>query len=74
MNDMLQLNPYIRQSARELLRNRYFDKVRSPANEHQNPQKVKLPVDSDQAFNYEKGESETFSKLHYMEMMREVIN
>lgn len=44
---MVELNPYFRPSAKELLKNKYFDEVRVPEFEHSSRQKLSLELDSD---------------------------
>ena len=44
---MLQVNPYFRPTAKELLKNKYFDEVRIPAYEHSSPIKLSLEIDND---------------------------
>jgi len=50
---MLEMNPYFRSSAREVLKSSLFDDIRIHANERQAPNKLKLAVDQDDAFDYE---------------------
>ena len=47
------MNPYFRSSAREVLKSSLFDDIRIHANERQAPNKLKLAVDQDDAFDYE---------------------
>lgn len=44
---MLQINPYFRPSAKELLNNPYFDDVRIAELESATPPKLNLQIDSD---------------------------
>jgi hypothetical protein len=52
---LLVLNPYFRSSAREVIKNKIFDDIRIPFNEKQSEVKLKLSVDQDEAFDYDKG-------------------
>lgn len=45
---MLEINPYFRPTAKELLKNKYFDDVRVPKYEHSSKQKLSLDLDSDE--------------------------
>lgn len=52
---MLELNPYFRPSAKQLLKNPIFDSLRVSSNEKTSPYTVKLSVDSkEQMIDYEK--------------------
>ena len=52
---MLELNPYFRPSARQLIKNPIFDSIRVTQNEKTSPHTVKLSVDSkSQGIDYEK--------------------
>lgn len=66
---MLEINPYFRFSARELLKNPFFDDIRIVDNERQAPEKIKLPIDQDESFDYEKGVSHRFCKDDYIKML-----
>ena len=58
---MLEINPYFRKSARELIKNPYFDEIRVKDNEEHAPVKIKLDIDADGSFNYEEGKSTNFN-------------
>ncbi len=48
--NMLEFNPFFRQSARELLKNPMFDDIRIIENEKQSGDKLKLMIDADESF------------------------
>ena len=66
---LLEFNPYFRSSAREVLKNAIFDDIRITENERQAPQKLKLIVDQDDAFDYELGKTTKFTKEDYNKMI-----
>ena len=43
---MLEMNPYFRPSAKEILKNSYFDEVRIPEYEHSSNLKLSLDLDN----------------------------
>ena len=45
---MIEVNPYFRPTAKELLKNKYFDEVRVPEYEHSSRQKLSLEIDNDE--------------------------
>lgn len=45
LKGMLQFNPYMRLSAKEVLANPYFDDIRIPMNEESAPHKFKFDID-----------------------------
>ena len=51
---MLQFNPFLRPSAKELLKNKYFDDVREESKEITSPFKLNLEFDTDAKFDCEK--------------------
>ena len=60
LNNLLQLNPYFRWSPRECLRLSTFDDFRCQELENIKGTKIKLAVDQDQVYDYEKNESILF--------------
>lgn len=50
---MLEFNPFFRQTARELLKNPYFDNIRVADNEMHAPFKIQLNIDADDAYSYD---------------------
>jgi len=62
----MQFNPYFRWTPSELLKLSYFNDLRIPELEKSAPQKLKLEVDSDAAFDYENGESKMYAKKDYV--------
>ena len=69
----MEFNPFFRQSARELLKNAYFDDIRILKNEMHAPFKLKLDIDADGSFDYEKGNSKIFSKADYQQKIKKLI-
>lgn len=70
---MLQFNPYLRHSARELLKEPYFDDIRIAENERRSPGKLLLETDRDLTYDYEQGKALAFTKTDLMEsLLKEV--
>ena len=65
MQQMLQFNPYFRPSAVEILENKLFDSFRNDVKERSIKEvsnyQVFLPVDSDDAFDYENSKNTKYS-------------
>ena len=65
MEQMLQFNPYFRPSAVEILENKLFDNFRNDEKERSikkvSEYQVFLPVDSDDAFDYENTKNAKYS-------------
>ena len=53
LEQMLRLNPYLRPTAKELLKNKIFDKHRVKKNEVSTPYKIIIELDNSQPVNYE---------------------
>lgn len=54
LKQMLEINPYFRPSAKQLLKNKLFDKIRRKADVLQAPFRVKINIDEKEwAINYE---------------------
>lgn len=51
LQKMLEFNPYLRPSARELLEHKYFDPIRVSTNESSAKEKLCLEIDSDVNFD-----------------------
>lgn len=51
---MLEFNPYLRPSAKELLSLKYFDDVRDDELENSSPFKLNLEVDTDESYDCDK--------------------
>jgi len=73
LTSMLEFNPFFRSSAREILKHKIFDDIRIHENERQAPQKLKLEVDADDAFDYETGKSTKFTKEAYLKMIYQEV-
>jgi serine/threonine protein kinase len=67
--NMLEFNPYFRQSARELLKSKLFDDIRIVENEKQSVEKIKMIIDADESFDYESCKSSKFTKPDYIKMI-----
>ena len=69
-----EFNPYFRFSARELIKNKYFEDIRITKIEKPSSSKVMLEVDQDECFDYEEGKSLKFNRQDYMRMILEEVN
>ena len=70
---MLQFNPYMRLSAKEILANPYFNDIRIPMNEESSPSKFKFDIDQADSFDYDTGKSPKFTKLDYLTNIVNII-
>jgi hypothetical protein len=59
---MLQINPYLRASPNELLKSPLFDNIRRPPLEKSASLKLKLELDSSDAFDYENNSNPKFTR------------
>ena len=64
LSNLLTINPYFRWTASECLAHPIFNDIRNPSFESIPGKKIKLDVDQDDAFNYEEGVSEKFTREH----------
>ena len=69
MVHLIELNPFFRHSAGECLQNPIFDDIRIEFNESSAPTKLKLDVDTDEAFDYSSGKSLMYSTEDYIGMI-----
>ena len=60
LSNMLQFNPNFRQSPKQLLKNKLFDRIRNPEMERPAPFKISLDVDEEGSFDYENCKSLKF--------------
>ena len=67
------MNPYFRQSARELLKNSYFDSIRNVQNERHCDTKLQFDVDNDDVYSYEDTNSTKYDRNDYLEMILGVV-
>ena len=74
---MLQFNPYFRPSALEILKNDLFEDVRSDTRETSIKDlanyQIFLPVDSDDAFDYENNKNAKYSILELKSLLVQEI-
>ena len=68
------MNPYLRKSAKECLKNPIFDGIKVKEMEKSAKTKIKLLVDQDDSFDYTKGIGLKFEIKDYLEMMRNDID
>lgn len=73
LENMLEFNPSFRKSAGELLKNKVFDKIRKPQMEEPAPFQIKLAIDENGAFDYEKCKSDKFSMEDYKRILASEI-
>ena len=62
-------NPFYRCSASEALKCSIFDQLRESKKEKSSHAKITLEIDSDEAFDYEKGVSPLFKIIDYQRMI-----
>ena len=71
---LVQLNPFFRWTPSELLKLPYFNDLRIPELEKSAPQKLKLDIDRDEAFDYENGVSKLYTKKDYIAIIMNEYN
>ena len=69
LRNLLCFNPYFRWSINECIQSPVFDDIRSEQLENCATQKIKLEVDSDDAFDYEDRKSNKFTHLEYIDIL-----
>lgn len=69
LKSLLSFNPYFRWSPSECLAHPVFDDIRSHQLEQSAPHKIRLEVDSDDAFDYTEGKSNKFTKEDYLNIL-----
>ena len=60
VDKLLNLNPFFRESAAELIKLKVFDEVREKKSEKKASLKIKLDIDQDCAFDYDAGVSHKY--------------
>mmetsp|Transcript_3717 Transcript_3717/g.5608 ORF Transcript_3717/g.5608 Transcript_3717/m.5608 type:complete len:104 (-) Transcript_3717:16-327(-) len=73
VQSMLEFNPGFRESAKELLRNPIFDKVRNAAKEAPASSCVNLEIDKKGSFSYTQMKSELFQEADYIQLLKEEV-
>jgi uncharacterized protein YaaR (DUF327 family) len=73
LDNFLLVNPYFRSSASESLKWKVFRDVRNKSKEASAPGKLKLLVDRNDAFDYEKCESTRFDLSAYKKIIKETV-
>ena len=66
---MFSYNPDFRWSAKECLNSAYFDSIRKPELEKEAPYQIKLKIDEDGNFDYEKSKTLKFHNEQVIEMI-----
>ena len=69
LENLLTVNPYFRWTASECLAHPIFNDIRVKANESVTIGKISLEIDEDDAFDYEKGTSNKFTKSDLLQML-----
>ena len=69
LESLIQVNPFFRPTAFELLKNPIFDPFRDKHKEYCPFEKLMTPVDSDEAFDYVNGKSHIFKTQDYLKMI-----
>lgn len=67
------LNPFFRSSASEALKWNIFDKIRQKSKEQSSPIKIKLELDRDDAFEYEKLQSKKYDNKAYKVILAKTV-
>ena len=73
LENLLLLNPFFRSSASEALKWKIFNGIRHKSKEQSSPVKLKLDVDRDDAFDYEKLESKKYNLKAYKAILAETV-
>jgi hypothetical protein len=73
LDNFLLINPYFRSSASESLKWKVFSEIRDKSKETSAPGKLKLIIDRNDAFDYEKCESTKFDLKSYKKMIKETV-
>ena len=69
---MLQFNPYFRHTPEEALQSEAFAKFNNVDGDA--PAKVSLEIDAENAFNYEEGSSNLYTKQEYISLVTQVAD
>lgn len=69
LQSLLSFNPYFRWSPSECLAHPMFDDLRSYEAEESATNKIRLELDSDDAFDYTEGKSHKFTKDDYLNIL-----
>lgn len=73
LDKLLCLNPYFRSSASEAVKWKVFDEFNNKKKSNA-PRKLKLEVDRDDAFDYEKSQSKKYVLKDYKQMVFEIAD
>ena len=73
LNMMLEFNPYLRATPQECLQSKFFDNIRVPDLEKPAPYKIYLPIDMDDACDYENGNVCKYSREQLQQMIFEEV-
>ena len=71
LKNFLMFNPFYRYSASEALKCKVFDEIRDSKKEKSSHTKITLEIDSDEAFDYEKGSSPLFKLKDYQKIIEQ---
>ena len=69
LSNILCVNPYFRWTAAECLEHPIFDDVRHESSETPNKHKIKLDLDTDDAYDYEESKSEKYTKQDLLKIL-----
>ena len=69
LESLIQINPFFRPTAFELLKNNIFDQFRDKRNEYCPFEKLMMPIDQDEAYNYTTGKSDIYQIEDFLKMI-----
>jgi hypothetical protein len=74
LKSLVQINPFFRPTAKEVLKSTIFDHIRNPKLEKTSVSyKIKLDIDHDDAFDYATGVSTKYQKDDYLNIILKEI-
>ena len=74
LENLLLINPFFRSSASEAIKWKIFNVIRDKKKEQSSNVKLKLDVDSDEAFDYEKCVSKVYDLKAYKKILKKTVD